>query len=248
MADPSKNFGEAADRYSAFRPQYPPEVFDFLIAHVTSGRSRAADLGAGSGQATGALARLFDHVTAVEPDARLTQAAQFPANVKVKVASAEEAAFEDASLDAVICATAFHWMDQGAICCNAARWLKPGGAFFPFAFDAFEVSGRANEFFSEEFAKWAAYRDRRLLECYDYPKVLEESGAFASVIPYKQMLRHCVPSAAAAGLVSTFSFARDYARDRGGDDYFAFLKDEFMRAGETVVFVAPVIGALGLNA
>ncbi|WP_428410634.1 class I SAM-dependent methyltransferase [Hyphococcus sp.] len=247
MADPSKNFGEAADRYSAYRPQYPPEVFDFLIAHVTSGRSRAADLGAGSGQATQTLARLFDQVTAIEPDARLAQAAQLPANAEIAVASAEEAAFSEASLDAAISATAFHWMDQNLICRNAARWLKSGGAFFPFAFDAFEVPGPVGDFYASEFKKWAAYRDRRLVECYNYRKALEESGVFASVVPYRQVLNHRLPSEMAAGLISTFSFARDYARDNGGDDYFVSVKSALTGFGETVTFTVPVIGALGIK-
>ncbi|WP_375203952.1 class I SAM-dependent methyltransferase [Hyphococcus sp.] len=248
MADPSMNFGEAAARYSAFRPEYPREVFDFLLSHVTSGCARAADLGAGSGQATRRLAGLFDEVIAVEPDGRLAGDAGLPENAVIEVKAAEAAIFDEASLDAVISATAFHWMDQKLICNNVARWLKRGGAFFPFAFDAFEVAGAASDYFADEFDKWRVYRDRRLVENYDYGKVLKESDVFSSVTPYRQSLRHELPSAAAAGLISTFSFARDYARDHGGDDYFQSVKDTLTGYGETVTFITPIIGALGLKA
>lgn len=248
MADPSRNFGEAAARYAEFRPDYPQEILDFLLSHITSGRICAVDLGAGSGQATRKLSRLFDEVIAVEPDGRLVEDSRLPANVKIQLNAAETVDFASESLDAVISATAFHWMDQMLICYNAARWLKPGGAFFPFALDAFQVAGEASDYFADEFGKWRPYRDQRLVDCYDYGAALRESGAFASVIPYRQILRHELPSAAAAGLISTFSFARDYARDHGGENYFQSVKDTLTGFGETVTFIVPIIGALGLKA
>ena len=248
MADPSRNFGEAAARYTAFRPDYPQEIFDFLLTHVTSGRLCAVDLGAGSGQATRSLAGLYSNVTAVDPDGRLVEEARLPANVKIELKAAETAEFAEASLDAVISATAFHWMNQALVCKNAARWLKTGGAFFPFAPDAFQVAGDASDYFTDEFDKWRPYRDRRLVDCYDYEAALKESGVFASILPYRQTLRHQLPSAAATGLISTFSFARDYARDHGGEDYFQSVKDTLTRFGETVTFIVPIIGALGVKA
>jgi len=86
------------------------------------------------------------------------------------------------------------------------------------------------------------------VECYDYGKALKESGAFAAVIPYRQTLRHHLPSATAAGLISTFSFARDYARENGGDDYFQSVKDALENFGDSVTFIIPIIGALGIKA
>lgn len=248
MKDPSTNFGEAAKRYQAFRPAYPPEVFDFLIRHVGSRRERAVDLGAGSGQATQTLARFFTHVVAIEPDSRLAGQAQWPENVEMDVRPAETARFSEASVDAVIAATAFHWMDQPLICRNAARWLKPGGAFFPFAFDLPHVDGPAGDFYDSEFEKWKAYRDRRLIERYDYERALKESAVFANVVRYEQSFRHTLPPETAAGLISTFSFVRDYARVQGdAEKYFESVKDAFLGFGETISFVAPVIGALGVK-
>lgn len=247
MRDPSANFGEAAGRYEAFRPSYPPDVFEFLLKHAASGRVRAVDLGAGTGQATRALAGLFDRVSAVEPDARLAQAARLPENADLIVQPAETADFAPDSIDAVIAATAFHWMDQPLICRNAVRWLKSGGVFFPFAFEAFEVEGAAGDFYNAEFRKWTTFRDRRLLECYDYVRALEESDAFDAVIPFASRSRHEIAYEAAAGLISTFSFARDYARAEGGEDYFERVAESLSGFGETVSFSVPVIGALGVK-
>lgn len=248
MSDPSKNFGEAAERYRAFRPAYPQDVYDFLLHHLKSGQTRAVDLGAGSGQATQTLAAYFDKVIAVEPDARLAGTARLPPNVELEIKTAEAADFDEASIDAVISATAFHWMDQALICANVAQWLKPGGVFFPFAFDAFEMEGEAGAFYRGEFEKWKAFRDRRLVECYNYERALKDSGAFGTVIPYRMTLRHRLPPEQAAGLISTFSFARDHARATGdAEGYFRFVKDAFLRAGDAVTFTVPVIGALGVR-
>ncbi|MEO1136547.1 MAG: class I SAM-dependent methyltransferase [Pseudomonadota bacterium] len=247
MDDPSANFGEAAQRYQAFRPAYPDAVFQVLQQTVKSGRAHAVDLGAGTGQASRRLAGIFDHVTAVEPDARLAAEARLPENVTLNVESAERVSFDHNSLDAVICATAFHWMDQLLICNRVSQWLNSGGAFFPFAVDAFDVKGRARSFYEAEFDKWRAYRDRRLVENYDYHRIVDASGAFSRVTPFRQTSHLVLDATEAAGLVSTFSFARDYARANGGDPYFRYLKETFQSLGDRVEFSVPIVGAIGLK-
>lgn len=247
MTDPSANFGEAARRYQAFRPTYSDAVFQALRQAVKSGSGHGVDLGAGTGQASTRLAEIFDLVTAVEPDARLAAQARLPDNATLRVESAEMVRFDDNSLDAVICATAFHWMDQPLICQRVSRWLKPGGAFFPFAADAFDVKGRARSFYEAEFDKWRAYRDRRLVENYDYHRIVDASGAFSRVSPFRDTSHLALDATAAAGLISTFSFARDYARANGGDAYFLRLKQALEGFGDRIEFSVPVIGAIGVK-
>ncbi len=245
MRDPSKNFGETAKRYSALRPDYPPQTFEFLRTHLTGGRTQAVDLGAGSGQATRALAEHFDRVVAIEPDARLAGEGDWPENARVIHTPAEEAIIAPGTVDAIISATAFHWMDQRLICKKASLWLRPGGVLFPFAFDSFRVQGAAADFYQAENNKWAAFRDQRLDDCYDYSGTLVASREFESVIPYAQTVIHVLSAGAAAGLISTFSFACEYARTLdSSEDYFRGIKEEFEAAGETVTFVVPIIGAL----
>jgi SAM-dependent methyltransferase len=208
----------------------------------------AVDLGAGTGQATRPLTEYFERVSAVEPDPRLAEKAGLSTNAEIFVKAAEKADFPPGSVDAVITATAFHWMDQPLICRKVANWLGDGGVFFPFAYDAFDVEGEAGELYRSEFEKWAPYRDRRLLECYDYERALKSSGVFQTVDPFAFKSRREISTAAAAGLISTFSFARDYARDNGGDAYFQSLGEKLKMLGETVSFVVPVIGAAAVKA
>jgi hypothetical protein len=139
-------------------------------------------------------------------------------------------------------------MDQLLVCKNVSHWLNPGGGFFPFAFDAYRVEGPGQVFFDQEFEKWRAFRDRRLIDAYDYAGALRQSAVFAFVIPYHQTLERNVPSPAAAGLVSTFSYARDYARTTGdADRYFQNLGKALAENSETITFVVPIVGALGIK-
>ncbi len=57
----SDHFTAVAGQYAAFRPSYPDELFDWL-ASIAPQRKLAWDCGAGSGQATAALASRFERV------------------------------------------------------------------------------------------------------------------------------------------------------------------------------------------
>lgn len=248
MADPAANFGEAARRYADHRPQYPDAVFQFLLENLAPPHRCVIELGAGSGQATRRLAAIFDRVVAVEPDMRLTEGVRFPPKIEVINLQAEIVAFPARSVDAAVAATSFHWMDQLDVCRRVADWLRCGGVFFPFSFDAFCVEGRSQAFFEAEFEKWRPFRDVRLIEAFDYKSALERSGVFARVLPFNDVHRHTVAADAAAGLICTFSYARDYARENGGvENYFEHLRRTLAAESETVTFLAPVVGALGVT-
>lgn len=57
-----------AQLYSRCRPDYPPELIDFL-AGLCPGRSLAWDCATGNGQAARLLARRFDRVVATDTSA-----------------------------------------------------------------------------------------------------------------------------------------------------------------------------------
>src|SRR5690606_2393429 len=114
--------------------------FAFLLDRLQGPRAQAVDLGAGSGQASRSLLRYFDKVSAVDPDARMLACLDAPEIDKINLA-AEEAEFAAGSIDAVIAATSFHWMDQQRVTGKAARWLRQDGVFFPFLYGPFIVHG-----------------------------------------------------------------------------------------------------------
>ena len=121
-------FGDAAD-YEAARPSYPPEAVEWFAAElgITPGR-RVCDLAAGTGKLTRLLAPLGAELIAAEPVAGMR--AQFRGalpEMPLLATTAEQLAFADASLDAMLIAQAWHWFDHDRAAAEAARVIRRGG-------------------------------------------------------------------------------------------------------------------------
>lgn len=243
--NPATSFGDAALLYASQRPGYPSALFDFLLANLAGPRGLCIDLGAGSGLATGALVDRFDRVIAVEPDARMLAQLAAPGAERV-MSSAEDADFADGSVDAVIAATAFHWMDQEKVIRNVARWLRPSGVFFPFLYGPFQVEGAAKTAFQAHRARWSAYRDPRLGARADYSQALAASGAFAKLMTYSDEVRLSLEPSAAAALFLTGSYVRDYARANGGEDAYRAQMEEDFSAVSVLDVRLPLGGVLAI--
>lgn len=247
--DHARNFGRNAALYARLRPDYPKAVFDALLKGLSGPRGHAVDLGAGAGQATLALADSFERVTAIEPDARMIAEIPERANVETRTMAAEAAAFSPASIDAVIAATSFHWMDQGLIVARVHDWLRPGGAFFAFAYGVFDFKGAARAVFDRHAPLWGTYKDERLLARYDYRAPIAAPGLFASVEPLSAYVERVYSPTDAAGLLATASYATAYARDQGGGAaYFARVADELSHAASEIVIGFPIAGVLAVKA
>lgn len=106
--DPRERFTSTVEQYRRYRPDYPPELYDWLRATVHG--SRAVDLGAGTGILTRALAERGWDVVGVEPNAAMRAAAAEQGGHIVE-GTAEQTGLPDRSADLVIGAQAFHWFD-----------------------------------------------------------------------------------------------------------------------------------------
>lgn len=122
-------FTSGADTYAKGRPDYPAALSAWLHGTLRLGPGRAvADLGAGTGKFTGLLAATGAAVTAIEPvDAMRARLAASLPGVTALAGSAEAIPLPDASLDAVVCAQAFHWFATPAALAEIRRVLKVGG-------------------------------------------------------------------------------------------------------------------------
>lgn len=118
-----------ADTYVRGRPDYPPQVADWLTGTLGLNADKAViDLGAGTGKFTGWLVATGAQVIAVEPVAQMLEklSEAFPEVLAVS-GTAMDLPLPDASVDVVICAQAFHWFASKDALTEIARVLKPGG-------------------------------------------------------------------------------------------------------------------------
>ena len=88
------------------------------------------DLGAGTGALTRVLVEKVPAVTAVEPDPRMREVlAERVPGATVLAGTAEDIPLPDASVDAVVVSSAWHWMDPERAPYEVARVLRSGGRF-----------------------------------------------------------------------------------------------------------------------
>ncbi|GHK05108.1 methyltransferase type 11 [Streptomyces sp. Y2F8-2] len=148
----SRTFDEDAELYDRARPGYPPELYDDL-AELAGARpgSRVLEVGCGTGQATVPLAERGCRITAVEAGPHMAAVARrnlagTPA-VEVVTADFESWPLPEEPFDAVVSATAFHWIDPAVRTAKAADALRPGGALA--VVRSQHVRGGTEEFFVE---------------------------------------------------------------------------------------------------
>ena|SRR5215472_7616325 len=121
------SFGGVADEYDRLRPGPAPAALDWLLPGQPS---VVVDLGAGTGLLARAVAARSHQVIAVEPDDRMRAvlAARSP-GVEVLAGRGEAIPLPDASADAVLVSSAWHWMDADRAAREVARILRDGGRF-----------------------------------------------------------------------------------------------------------------------
>lgn len=128
-----QTFDSAASQYQTARPDYPPELFDDLLAMARLTPPAALlEIGCGPGKATIPLARHGFAITALELGPHLAAAAEANLrdhdNVEVINASFEDwRPPEGARFDLVYAATAWSWVDPDVKYVKTAKLLRPRG-------------------------------------------------------------------------------------------------------------------------
>lgn len=132
-SDSTERFSSRVADYVRYRPDYPPALLEWLHGPMdVSHQARVADIGAGTGISSRQFLASGHPLVAVEPNAAMRAAAeewlapQYPGFSAVD-GRAEATGLDDASIDLVSVAQAFHWFDTVAVRAEWQRILCPGG-------------------------------------------------------------------------------------------------------------------------
>lgn len=117
------SFGAAARAYDQYRPRYPAQLIDDLIA---SRVARALDVGAGTGISSRQLADRRVDVLALEPDPRMAELAA-EKGIRTEVAKFEDWDAGAQTFDLVLFAQSFHWVDPDVALPKVRRLLTDRG-------------------------------------------------------------------------------------------------------------------------
>lgn len=119
----AESFGSVAHDYDRFRPSYPDDLIDDLVATAPRG---VLDIGTGTGKAARLLAARGVPVLGVEIDPAMAAVARGH-GIDVEVGGFEQ--WDDAgrTFDLITSAQAWHWVDPALAAPKAARLLNPGG-------------------------------------------------------------------------------------------------------------------------
>jgi protein-L-isoaspartate O-methyltransferase len=148
-------FDEAAQLYDRVRPRYPTSLVDDLVELAELGRtSRVLEIGPGTGQLTVPLAERGCPIVAIEIGDHLAAVARrnlarFP-SVKVATSAFEDWGQPAVAFDAIVAATAFHWIAPQVRVRKAAQALREGGSLA--IVSTHHVAGGTESFFEESQA------------------------------------------------------------------------------------------------
>ena len=152
MSDFKDHFSTASERYAAFRPDYPAELYAWL-ASLSAERNLAWDCATGNGQAALGLASHFQRIVATDASAEQIRHASPHARIDYRVATAEASGLSDASVDLVTVAQAAHWFELPRFHAEAKRVLKRDGVIALWGYGRMVLPGELDAPFRHFYAE-----------------------------------------------------------------------------------------------
>jgi ubiquinone/menaquinone biosynthesis C-methylase UbiE len=220
-------FSKQSKDYQKFRPTYPPELFAYL-AEQCAEKKLVLDLGTGNGQAAVALAPYFEKVIGRDPSQKQIDAATSHPKVVYQTGPAEKLEVEDASVDLITVAQAFHWFRHADFFKEVQRVLKPRGVLAIWVYNLCQITPEIDA------TVWNYYEgllgpywepERRLLEqnfkTIQFPFVEKPAREF--VMTSEWSFEHLV------GYLGTWSALQTY-RSKTGQDPIPNLEKDLQKA------------------
>jgi SAM-dependent methyltransferase len=247
-----RSFDAIADTYDEVRPGYPAAVFDALVASVAP-PARVLEIGAGTGQATGALLGRGYQVVAIEPGRNL--AARLAAKLghralTVRAERLEDWEVEHAAFDLAAAFGSFHWVDRAAAYRIIATALRPGGWLALAWNERLDdiVPGSFEDAVQPVYRRWApSLAHAEQTPTHDWRPSIAASGLFGEAKRLSFPWSRRLDTATYLRLLDTYSNHRLLAgRERGAlhAAIAALIEERFdgevLEERETVLYLAPL--------
>jgi len=133
------NFSKQAGVYAKYRPSYPKDLFDFILAHIKN-KQTAWDCGTGNGQTAKELATHFKKVFATDISQKQIDNAHETTNIFYSLQPAEQTNFPDNTFDLITVSQALHWFQFDKFYNETKRVAKPGALIAVWTYTLITIS------------------------------------------------------------------------------------------------------------
>lgn len=220
---PQDHFSKVAGSYASFRPTYPSELFDFIVS-ISPGRCLAWEAGAGSGQATLALAERFERVVATDVSAEQVARAPRRENISWHVSPSEDVPMiADHTVELIAVAQALHWFDFERFYAECRRVAAEGGVLAAWSYGAPTMDGEVGRLLHEFMygpdgigPYWPPERDHIHAEYRSIPFPFERIES-----PRFELVQEWTPTQV-AGYLRSMSATAQYLKTHTDDPVTAF--------------------------
>lgn len=232
------NFSTQAKGYSQYRPHYPQEMIDCIVAYAKN-RDTALDVATGNGQVAAMLCNCFASVNAIDISNNQLENAIQKTNIAYSKQKAEATNFRDSFFDLITVAQAIHWFNFDAFYKEAYRLLKPHEIIAVMGYGLFKTNEETDKIINDFYHDiLGAYWD-------DGRKYIEESYKtipfpFEEIYPEEQYFNEFTWNfEQLKGYLLTWSAVQHYIKAKGTSPFDLIeeeLKETWKKGDKRVTF------------
>ena len=208
------HFGEQSGNYLQFRPDYPANLYEFILSLVTE-RQLAWDCGTGNGQAAAILAEYFTDVIATDINEAQLAVAVKKNNISYYAWPAEKTEIKSGSVDLITIAQALHWFNFAAFYAEVKRVAKPKAIIAAWCYALIDIdpaiNAIINKLYNDILGDHYWPKERRYIDeeykTIPFPFIDIPSPVFniQKKINFEQLI----------GYLNTWSAVKEYAKQNG---------------------------------
>lgn len=221
--DEANWFSQGGQKYSQYRPEYPPELARFL-AEISPRTHKALDVGCGTGQLTRTLSAYFASVTGIDPSEDQLKNVSPEPGITYLHSTAESLPGNLCDYDLITVAQAAHWFHLEEFYREVRRVASPDAIIALISYGVLNIEGEVGTRFEKLYYEEIAH-------LWPPERKLVDSGYKELYFPFQELE---VPDLkieaewnlqALLGYISTWSAVRQ-AQQKGQAHLFARFADE----------------------